>query len=172
MPVMDEDPIMTNTVKRVKALLGKKKLHISVRKALYDQELSRYLRQRKERMEKPVRVEVANRGGAQVMVSPRTRNRLVFDETPGTEADVHEEEDVPQLPLARGAISEPETTPRRVQSAPERRSRRQAEKTEKRTRKETTKVNARDALVEKIWAKRQELGKCSGYTVKVRKGKL
>lgn len=157
--------MLTNTVKRVKALLGKKKLHISVRKALYDQELGRYLRQRKERMDKPVRVEVANRGGAQVMVSPRTRNRLVFDETPGMEAEVHEEEDVPQLPLARGGVLDENITPRMVQSAPQRRSRRQAEKSEKRNRKETNKVNARDALQEQIWAKRQELGKCGGHTV-------
>lgn len=133
-----DDQVLAETAKRVRALLkkpaagrkrgGKRKntasssssvtastssnTKTSIRKALLDQELSRYLRQRRERADRPVKVQVVNKDGAQLLIDPMTKRRLLLDDssrggadaqTPsgtGDEAAVIEREEGAQLPLA------------------------------------------------------------------------
>jgi hypothetical protein len=107
-PSSADEPLLAHTAKRVKALISNKgkKLNISVRKALFDQEFARYLRQRKEREERPVKVQITNRGGAKVMVDPKSRNKAVMDSDAG-EASIIDGQDTPMMPLAHTPEREP-----------------------------------------------------------------
>lgn len=71
-----EEPALTESQQKLKRLLkykSKKGKELSVRKALYDQELGRYLRLRRERVNRPVKVEVMNKGGAKIIVDPKVQ---------------------------------------------------------------------------------------------------
>ena len=71
-----EEPLLTHTENKMKSLLkGRKrkgkKINMSVRKALYDQELLRYLKQRKEIKDRPVKVEMVRNGKRKMLIEPK-----------------------------------------------------------------------------------------------------
>jgi hypothetical protein len=71
-----EEPALSESQQKLKRLLkykSKKGKALSVRKALYDQELGRYIRLRKQRVNRPVKVEVVNKGGAKLIVDPKVQ---------------------------------------------------------------------------------------------------
>jgi hypothetical protein len=117
------EPLMTYTEKRMKSLLkgGKKgkrgkRTALSVRKALYDQELGRYLKQRKEKMERPVKVELVDKGGVKAQAVVKEREGGV-----GKIATVAPERETtpPQLPFPSPAVMDyPHSAPARTKSKP------------------------------------------------------
>jgi hypothetical protein len=77
----EDAPLLAHTEKEMKSLMsgrrkrkgmkGKKVMNISVRRALYDQQLNRYIKQKKEAKSRPVKVEVVNKGGAKLTLAPK-----------------------------------------------------------------------------------------------------
>src|SRR3954454_16723861 len=58
--VEDPEPLMQHTKKEISRILKNPKLNISKKRALFDQEVNRLIKQRKEKINRPIRVHVVN----------------------------------------------------------------------------------------------------------------
>jgi hypothetical protein len=156
-----ETPQLAQTEKRMKSILHNRKIKTSRRKALYDQELGRYLRQRKEKIEKPVKVELVNKGGAKVMLEPKVgdSNKKIIapveeDARKGTMEEPPEiEDELPALPHDMSAP--PHDT---VEQGRARQSTRLAARTKITTRKAKRATQLITLVKHKVWANRAALG--------------
>jgi hypothetical protein len=93
----DEDPLLAHTEKEMKSLLkggrkrkgakGGKRMNISIRRALYDQQVNRYLKQRREVKNRPVKVEVVNKGGAKLTLAPKAGSEEIMGTMMGDYGD-------------------------------------------------------------------------------------
>jgi hypothetical protein len=93
----EDDPLLAHTEKEMKSLMsgrrkrkgpkGKKRMNISVRRALYDQQLNRYIKQKKEAKSRPVKVEVVNKGGTKLILTPKAASEEKVGTLPGDEGE-------------------------------------------------------------------------------------
>lgn len=87
--VPEEEPLLEHTKRRIGSILASPRLNVSEKRALYDQEHQRLLRQRRERADRPVNVTVA--GFKPTLQQPYVPKRSVFSQT-AQQFDEDEEE--------------------------------------------------------------------------------
>jgi hypothetical protein len=151
-------------------------VNISVRKALYDQALHRYLGHRKELKEQPMKVEVVNKGGAKYLVKPPRNGNggrseasatVLSNGTPQTMSDeTHLNLSAPPPLPPSGIFDSPtsdevaqveelKATPRAKRPVTSIRKSKRAEKLK--VKHELTAAN-RGEFVKQVWEHRDELG--------------